>query len=82
MADKTIVWLNGPSRNDLLKAFPIQKNEIGCNFIRRDRPVHHVVSFDQGMVRQTQNTWSKVSSITPETHTKNHHGYWCHNGRP
>ena len=47
----TIVWLNGPSRQDLLTAFPLQENEIGCNFIRRDRAVGNVVSFDQGMVK-------------------------------
>ena len=71
MSDKTIVWLNGPSRNDLLDAFPIQKNEIGCNFIRRDRPVHHVVSFDQGMVNEnTKNLEQGVKYYTRDAYQK------------
>ena len=48
----TIVWFNGPSRQDLLTAFPLQENEIGCNFIRRDRPVQNVVCFDQGTTKE------------------------------
>lgn len=48
----TIVWFNGPSRQDLIKSFPLQETEIGCNYIRRDRPVQHVVCFDDGMVKQ------------------------------
>lgn len=43
----TIVYFNGPSRNQLLNHFPLQQIEIGCNYIRRDRAVHHVVVFDR-----------------------------------
>ena len=34
--EATILWLNGPSRQDLLTAFPLQEKEVGCNFIRRE----------------------------------------------
>lgn len=43
----TIVYFNGPSRNQLINTFPLQQIEIGCNHIRRDRPVQHVVVFDR-----------------------------------
>jgi hypothetical protein len=42
-----IVWFNGPSRQKLMNQFPLQQNEIGCNYIRRDRAVQHVCVFDK-----------------------------------
>ena len=47
----TIVWLNGPSRQSLIKTLPQQNIEIGCNYIRNDRKVDHVVCFDQPMMK-------------------------------
>ena len=46
----TIVWLNGPSRQSLIKTLPKQHIEIGCNYIRNDRPVDHVVCYDKPMM--------------------------------
>ena len=48
----TIVWFNGASRKDLHNAFPLQPIEVGCNYIRRDRKVNHVVCFDDCMVKE------------------------------
>ena len=47
----TIVWLNGPSRQPLIKTLPQQNIEVGCNYIRQDRKVNHVVCFDQQMIK-------------------------------
>jgi len=47
----TIVWLNGPSRQPLIKTLPQQNIEVGCNYIRNDRKVNHVVCFDQPMMK-------------------------------
>tara|TARA_B100000214_G_scaffold363608_1_gene329293 strand:- start:407 stop:934 length:528 start_codon:yes stop_codon:yes gene_type:complete len=47
----TIVWLNGPSRQSLIKTLPQQEIEVGCNYIRQDRKVDHVVCFDHQMMR-------------------------------
>jgi|TARA_R110000824_G_scaffold43061_3_gene126093 hypothetical protein len=47
----TIVWLNGASRKGLEDKFPLQDIEIGCNYIRRDRKVNHVIAFDQPIVK-------------------------------
>ena len=67
----TIVWLNGPSRQDLLTAFPLQENEIGCNFIRRDRAVNHVVCFDQGTVKENnKNIEAGVKYYTRDAYQK------------
>ena len=49
----TIVWFNGASRKGLEDKFPLQDIEVGCNYIRRDRKVNHVVCFDYGMVNDS-----------------------------
>lgn len=43
----TIVWFNGPSRNDLINALPRQKLEIGCNYISDDRKIDYVCVYDR-----------------------------------
>jgi len=47
---KAIVWFNGPSARDLhhIAAQPL---EIGCNFIERHRPVHHVCAYDRECIQ-------------------------------
>jgi len=71
MSNITILWLNGPSRQDLLSAFPLQENEIGCNFIRRDRPVGNVVCFDQGTVKENnKNIETGVNYYTRDAYQK------------
>jgi hypothetical protein len=44
-----IVWFNGPSMKQFLD-IPMQDVEVGCNFIRKIRSVHHVCAFDQQVV--------------------------------
>ena len=67
----TIVWLNGPSRQDLLTAFPLQETEIGCNYIRRDRPVQNVVCFDNGTTKENhKNIEEGVNYYTRDAHAK------------
>ena len=63
--DKAIVWFNGPSRDQFLniKKQPI---EIGCNYILRDRDVHHVVCYD----------WQMLDKIEKD----DAHTYWCRDG--
>ena len=41
-----IVWFNGPSAK-VLHTIPLQQLEIGCNFIEKHRPVHHVCAYDR-----------------------------------
>ena len=48
----TIVWLNGPSRQNLIDTLPRQNIEIGCNYILNDRQVDHVCCFDQPMIKK------------------------------
>lgn len=43
------VWFNGPSARQLHHIRP-QPLEIGCNFIERHRPVHHVCAYDQDVI--------------------------------
>lgn len=43
----TIVWFNGPSRNELINALPRQNLEIGCNYITADRAVDYVCVYDR-----------------------------------
>jgi len=67
----TIVWFNGLSRNQLLNKFPLQENEIGCNFIRRDRAVGHVVCFDQEIVKENnKNIEQDVKYYTRDAYQK------------
>ena len=42
----TIIWFNGPSNRQLIDSLPRQTFELGCNFIRRHRPVDVVCAYD------------------------------------
>tara|TARA_X000001388_G_scaffold1838_1_gene1637 strand:- start:5568 stop:6083 length:516 start_codon:yes stop_codon:yes gene_type:complete len=42
----TIIWFNGPSNRQLIHSLPRQTFELGCNFIRRHRPVDVVCAYD------------------------------------
>ena len=46
-----IIWYNGPSARPF-HHIPAQSMEIGCNFIERDRSVHHVCAFDQQTIER------------------------------
>jgi hypothetical protein len=61
----TLIWFNGPSMRDWLHV-PRQGIEIGCNYIRRDRPVDHVVCYD----------WQMLTRIEPESGVTR----WCRDG--
>ena len=50
----TIVWLNGPSRQQIIKTLPRQNIEVGCNYILNDRQVDHVCCFDQPMMKRLE----------------------------
>ena len=71
-----IVWFNGPSMKQFLD-IPLQDVEVGCNFIRSLRSVHHVCAFDQQVVdriEQEKNVsyWTRTRCLihgfkTPES---------------
>lgn len=67
----TIVWFNGASRKGLEDKFPLQDIEVGCNYIRRDRKVNHVVCFDDGMVNElSKNLEDGVKYYTRSSYQK------------
>lgn len=76
-----IVWFNGPSRQKLIKQFPLQNIEIGCNYIRNDRAVQHVCVFDKSIFNKisyeenvyyyTHPAWAKKPWI-PVEHQRAH----------
>jgi hypothetical protein len=51
-----VVWFNGPSQKKLIYTLPPQTLEVGCNFIERYRPVHHVCAYDIPIVQKISMT--------------------------
>lgn len=49
-----LVWFNGPSRQSIIETTPPKPVEIGCNYIRRDRSVPHVVAYDASVVNSIE----------------------------
>ena len=62
-----LVWFNGPSRQSIIQHTPPKPVEIGCNYIRRDRAVSHVVAYDAPVVNSME-TEDGVSYHTRTEH--------------
>ena len=64
-----IVWFNGPS-SEALHWIPPQELEIGCNFIQKDRSVHHVCAYDRPVMERispkpSTQCWTRPAMRSP-----------------